>query len=1061
MIPIFFIMVMKMVMGKKFQLLHVLVFVHLPCSKPALHGLSSRVEEDARINCIERERQALLKFKNALIDDYGLLSSWGSEEDKKDCCKWRGVGCNNHTGHVTKLNLHVSYTSYQVLRGKISPSLLELHHLRYLDLSGNHFVDDHIPEFIGSLIGLRYLSLAALYFSGPIPHQFRNLSSLQYLDLSYSDLNVENFEWLSHLSLLSHLDLTDIDLSLAVDWFQSINNLPLLKVLNLAICRLPYITHPSVSFNSSLSLSIIDLSSNVLSTSIYTWLFNFSSSLVEVHLQSNELKGPIPDAFGNMISLKYLKITDNQLVGSLPKSFANLSRLQSLDLSNNNLTGLIPDAFGGMTSLTDLNLFRNQLEGGLPNSFTDLRHLRFLELSLNNLTEEIHEFLQKLSGAEKSLQFLEIVDNRLCGPLPDFTKFSLLRELYLEYNQLNGSLPETFGQQLPSLVSLDLSGNQITGSLPDLSVIPSLEILRLGNNRLNGTIHEGIGQLSKLLFVDASFNSLKGIVSEAHFSNLSSLLHLDFSLNELIFYFNSDWVPPFQLQVIELSSCKLGPHFPKWLRTQNKFSILDISNVGILDIVPSWFWDVSPGLNFLNLSHNNISGLLPDLSLKFHDNPGIDLSSNLFTGPISLVPPNATYLNLSKNKFLGSLSFLCSISGVELNYLDLSNNQLAGELPDCLGKFEALSILSLAYNNLSGAIPNSIGSLSQIQTLHLRNNNLSGELPSSLKSCTELRIIDLGVNRFTGKLPAWIGTHLTNLIVVSLRSNEFNGSIPQHICHLNHIIILDLSQNDLSGNIPHCFNNFTALVQSNSSGATINFSYVAHAGFYIDGGYYVDNALVQWKGQLFEYRNILGLLKIIDLSSNELTGRIPDQIASLSGLISLNLSRNYLTGKIIPEIGRMKMLESLDLSANKLSDKIPTSLALLNYLSLLNLSNNDLAGKIPTSTQLQSFNASVFLGNPKLCGLPLQNKCPGEETNVNIAPGKDGKNIQEEDGFITFGFYVSMGLGFILGFWTVLGTMLLNSPSRHAYFKFLDHIKNWLCVTTALNMARLQRRLHR
>ncbi|XP_028063704.1 receptor-like protein EIX1 [Camellia sinensis] len=419
-------------------------------------------------------------------------------------------------------------------------------------------------------------------------------------------------------------------------------------------------------------------------------------------------------------------------------------------------------------------------------------------LSENNLTEEIHEFLQKLSGAEKSLQFLDLVDYQLCGPLPDFTKFSLLREFSLEYNQLNGSLPETFGQQLPSLVSLDLSGNQITGSLPDLSI---------------------------------------------SLSNLSSLLHLDFSLNELIFYLNSDWVPKFQLQVIELSSCKLGPHFPKWLRTQNKFSILDISNVGISDIVPSWFWDVSPGLNFLNLSHNKIFGLLPDLSLKFHDNPGIDLSSNLFI----LVPPNATYLNLSKNKFLGSLSFLCSISGVELKYLDVSNNQLAGELPDCLGKFEALSILSLAYNNLYGAIPNSIGSLSQIQTLNLRNNNLSGELLSSLKSCTELRIIDLGVNRFTGKLPAWIGTHLTNLIVVSLRSNEFNGSIPQHICHLNHIKILDLSQNDLSGNIPHCFNNFTALVQSNSSGAAINFSYMAHDGYFTAGGDYVDNALVQWK----------------------------------------------------------------------------------------------------------------------------------------------------------------------------------------------------------------------
>ncbi|KAI8030538.1 Receptor-like protein EIX2 [Camellia lanceoleosa] len=63
----------KMMMIEKFrQFLHVfLVVVLLLFMKPAL-GLSSRVEEDAKTKCIERERQALLKFKDALIDDYGL-----------------------------------------------------------------------------------------------------------------------------------------------------------------------------------------------------------------------------------------------------------------------------------------------------------------------------------------------------------------------------------------------------------------------------------------------------------------------------------------------------------------------------------------------------------------------------------------------------------------------------------------------------------------------------------------------------------------------------------------------------------------------------------------------------------------------------------------------------------------------------------------------------------------------------------------------------------------------------------------------------------------------------
>ncbi|KAL7228336.1 hypothetical protein ACSBR2_007118 [Camellia fascicularis] len=626
--------------------------------KPAL-GLSSRVEEDTETKCIEKERQALLKFKDALIDDYGRLSSWGSEEDKKDCCKWSGVGCNNHIGHVTMLDLHLDFwsdASYRQLSGRISPSLLELQHLKYLDLSGNGFFHVHIPKFIGSFGRLRYLNLAYNQFSGPIPIQFRNLSNLH-------------------------------------------------------------------------------------------WVFNFSSSLIDVDLSSNQLKGPIPDSFGGMISITNLSLGDNHL--------------EELSICSNQLSGSIPQTFGQLSNLVSLWLYGNQITGSLPN----------------------------------------------------LSMFPSLADLNLGGNQLNG-IHRTI-RQLPSLVSLWLYGNQITGSLPDLSVFPSLIELDLGDNQLNGTIHRNIGQLSKLEYFDVSFNSSKVILSETHFSNMSSLKYLSFSSNTLLsFNFSSDWIPPFQLDIIHFSSCKLGPHFPKWLQMQNNFSELDISSNGISDNVPSWFWDLSPGLRLLNLSNNLIKGLLPNLSLKYHGYPGIDLSSNHFSGPTPLAPPNVTLLNLSKNNFSGSLSFLCAIRGTELTYLDLSNNSLSGELPSCWVHHKALSIINLANNNLYGKIPSSMGSLGHIKTLHLHNNNFSGEIPSSLKRCTNLIMIDLGGNKLTGKMPAWIGEHLTSLIVLSLQFNEFKGSIPPHICHLNQIQVLDFSHNRLSGNIPHCFHNFTTLVET-------------------------------------------------------------------------------------------------------------------------------------------------------------------------------------------------------------------------------------------------------
>ncbi|XP_028063686.1 receptor-like protein EIX2 [Camellia sinensis] len=357
-----------------------------------------------------------------------------------------------------------------------------------------------------------------------------------------------------------------------------------------------------------------------------------------------------------------------------------------------------------------------------------------------------------------------------------------------------------------------------------------------------------------------------------------------------------------------------------------------------------------------------------------------------------------------------------------------------------------------------------MGSLDQIQTLHLCNNNFSGKIPSSLKRCTNLIMIDLGGNKLTGKIPAWIGAHLTSLIVLSLRFNEFKGSIPRHICHLNQIQILDFSHNRLSGNIPHCFHNFTAMVESKSSSATISFDYSTFYGPDTAINSYIEDALLSWKGQESEYINIFRLVKSIDLSGNNLVGKIPKQVGSLVGLVSLNLSRNNLTINIIQEVGQMKMLESLDLSANELSGAIPTGLSDLNFLGVLNLSNNRLSRKIPISTQLQSFDPSAYLGNCELCGLPLPKKCPGEKIVVEppvLVHGKDKRIQEDDDKFITTGFYVSVGLGFTFGFWTIFGTMIFNKPSRHAYFKFLDCIKNWVYVRTALSMTRLGRRLQR
>ncbi|XP_052289942.1 receptor-like protein EIX1 [Citrus sinensis] len=927
------------------------------------------------IKCIDEEREALLTFKRSLVDEHGVLSSWGREDDKRDCCKWRGVHCSNTTGHVKVLNLRTSdeeNDQRKALKGEISPALLELHDIRYLDLSNNHFSASPVPEFIGSLSKLRYLNISC---SIPLelPRTLRNFSGLEYLNLENSHLfSVGSLEWLSRLSSLRHLDLSYINLTKSRDWFQVVAKLRSLKTLVLRSCALPPINPSFIwHFNLSTSIETLDLADNNLpSSSVYPWLFNLSRNMLHLNLGSNSLRGSIPEAFQNMVSLKSLCLSASELEGGIPKFFGNMCSLKKL---------------------------------GLP--------------------------YNKLSG-----QFSQVIQNLSCGCVVN------------------------------SLEGLYLHDNDFTGPVPHLGGFSSLEALKLDINRLNGTINESLSRLFKLKTLSFDRNSFTGVISQTFFSNMSNLQELFLADNSLTLKLSDDWVPPFQLKRLSIASCKMGPNFPKWLQTQNQLVHLHIANVGISDTIPDWFWDLSSKLSYLNLSNNHIKGKLPDLSLRFDGTriggTCIDINSNHFEGPIPPLPSNSPFLNLSKNKFIGSVTFLCSISENTWNFLDLSSNLLSGELPDCWLHFDSLFALNLANNSFSGKIPDSMGFLNNIRTLNLHNNRLTGELPSSLRNCSQLRVLDLGKNTFFGEIPTWIGESLQNLIVLSLKSNKFHGNIPYQLCHLGFIQVLDLSFNNISGKIPKCFNNFSAMTYERCSNPTIGFGkYILvppRTGYYYK---YLVNLLLTWKGSENEYKSTLGLVRCLDLSSNKLDGAIPEEIMDLVGLIALNLSRNNLTGPITPKIGELTSLDFLDLSRNLFSGSIPSSLSQLSGLGVLDLSYNNLSGKIPLGTQLQSFNASVYAGNLELCGLPLANKCPDEESTPS--PGTDDYSDaleDEDDQFITLGFYVSSILGFFVGFWGVCGTLMLNRPWRHGYFNFLTGMKDWVYVIVAVNIAKLQRK---
>ncbi|RVX06846.1 putative inactive leucine-rich repeat receptor kinase XIAO [Vitis vinifera] len=682
---------------------------------------------DHQRGCIEPEKVALLEFKQGLTDPSRRFSSWVGE----DCCKWRGVVCSNRSGHVIKLTLRYldGDGTEGKLGGKISPALLELKYLNYLDLSMNNFGGIPIPEFIGLLEKLRYLNLSGASFGGPIPPQLGNLSSLRYSHRSFPQ------------------------------WFST-----------------PTIPHCS-------------------------WLETLD-------LGFNDLGGFLPNSLGKLYNLKFLWLWDNSFVGSIPSSIGNLSYLEELYLSD---------------------------------------------------------------------------------------------------------------------------------------------------NAMNGTIPEALGRLS-----------------------------------------NPEWIPPFKLSLLRIRSCQMGPKFPAWLRNQTELTDVVLNNAG---------------------SHTPYqSGAFAIMVIQCDE---MYLYDNFFSGPIPLEfgdrMPMLTDLDLSSNALNGTIP----LSFGKLNNLltlVISNNHLSGGIPEFWNGLPYLYAIDMNNNNLSGELPSSMGSLRFLRFLMISNNHLSGQLPSALQNCTGIHTLDLGGNRFSGNVPAWIGERMPNLLILRLRSNLFHGSIP--------------SQFGMASEI--------------------------------DSQRYEGELMVLRKGREDLYKSILYLVNSMDLSDNNLCGEVPEGVTNLSRLGTLNLSINHLTGKIPDNIGSLQGLETLDLSRNHLSGVIPPGMASLTSLNHLNLSYNNLSGRIPTGNQLQTLDdPSIYENNPALCGPPTTAKCPGDDQRPKT---RSGDNVEDEnengDGFEMKWFYVSMGPGFAVGFWGVCVTLIVKNSWRHAYFRLVYDVKEWLLMVISLNVARLRRKLN-
>ncbi|GJW24326.1 leucine-rich repeat-containing protein [Tanacetum coccineum] len=777
-----------------------------------------------------------------------------------------------------------------------------------------------------------------------------------------------------------------------------------------------------------------------------------------------------------------LGLRGNKFSGSIPISIGYLTELTSLDLSANNFSGFIPgsiDSLGScrvenldwLSSLSSLDLlYLDGISLAKANDWVNvvigLQNLEVLSLGACDLSQVMHPYSSSVNSSS-SINALSLENNNLNSSMYRWLcpLIGKMRIPKMRYTYLNIS-GNKFDEKLSNFLNnLSRCTYQFTGSLSDeIQNFSSLEYLDLSSNKLNGTISDKLWQINSLQIVHLSFNSFRGVVS--HIIGMSNLIHLDLSNNSIEgFLLNADITNLSKsLQYVDVSSNKLGPGFPKWIRNLKNLSYLDLSNNNISDAFPKdeWNqWNLSL-LGYLNLSFNNVSGVLLDFlsNLNLHI---VELSSNIFYGTVPAFWANISSLYLSRNKFHGGIFFLCQMYE-RLEFLDLSRNLLSGKLPDSLWGLTKLRVLNLGHNFLSGMLPRSLGYLGQLEMLCLYNNSFSGELPLSFKNCTNLSLLDLGGNGFYGNIPAWIGENFSKLYVLSLRSNNFFGTIPLQICQLVTLQILDLSINNFHGTIPSCVNNLTTMVKKgffvkqNIHHYKLEFvavSGVVNYAEHVDNKY-IDNIMIKWQGKVNEFGSILGLVKTIDFSSNNLTGQIPNEVTTLHELLVLDLSNNTLVGEIPRDIGQMTELLTLNLSRNRISGDIPSTMSKMVRLNNLDVSYNNLSGRVPSSTQLQSFPARSFTGNAGLCGLPTIKNCLEVEYLGVPHVGDSKGDAQSTDEFQKW-FYIGGASGFATAFWIACSALLVHRRLRHAFFHFHDCLKDWVYVKVVVFIARLQR----
>jgi Leucine-rich repeat (LRR) protein len=471
--------------------------------------------------------------------------------------------------------------------------------------------------------------------------------------------------------------------------------------------------------------------------------------------------------------------------------------------------------------------------------------------------------------------------------------------------------------------------------------------LSLTRYNLKGLLPSSIANLTSLVELVLAGNRLSGTIP-TEVGHMSSAEYISLALNNFTSTVPSSFAQLSSLTRLELHTNNLNGTLPGFL--------CNVTNLGTLTLFHNFFTGTIPNcwgnltqMQELDINGNTIQSSLPASFGNIRGMVSIMTYGNFLTGTIPDTYCNMVSLRqfvVRTNLFTGSIPS-CVGAWRNMTYFDVSDNQLTGTLPAGLGQAPHLELLWAHNNSLRGTIPPEWGHLHKLRELYLHQNRLTGTIPATVSGMDKLAYLYLQNNRLTGTIPPQLG--LSEMVLLYLNDNLLSGTIPAQFANALSLQEVFLQGNRLRGSLAGLFNRTTH--------KTLNIVQVS------------ENQLT---GALPEEIFALPRLSTFAASANCFTGALTDAFCSskvlstviLDGLHSSSACRNPLIplahsytlsgrghGTVPACMFHMPKLVTLHLSANGLTGTLPDTLLPDTKLTDLALSHNALTGTIPVAYQ--------------------------------------------------------------------------------------------------------------